>query len=365
VLLAALRGVATNNAQPISDTRAPNALTYALRDNSMDAALAGKPSPETAPATALRTEETANALSAKPVAATAAKTETVAANGSAKVAPVETAKADTPKPAETAKATPAAAKTETVAADGSAKAAPAETAKADTPKPVETAKATPAAAKTETVAAGGSAKAAPVETAKADTPKPAETAKATDAKKTPAATAETPVDATALKADIAALKADVLEMNSYLSGNEGVVNKIAPAPNVERQLINISPYSDTIYYEPNETKNPVAYSIPTLDAIGKKLLEDGALIVIVRGYAAPAGTVNGQHLVSEERAKYCADYLHQKWNIDYKRMQVEWYGAARKSEQAENYSNVGYNRAVDLVVLDNQHSELPNEEMGT
>jgi outer membrane protein OmpA-like peptidoglycan-associated protein len=109
--------------------------------------------------------------------------------------------------------------------------------------------------------------------------------------------------------------------------------------------------SKTIYYNPNETKAPVIYSIPTLDAVGKRLQEKEDLVLIVRGYAAAAGTVDGQKAVSEQRAKYCADYLNQKWDIDYDRMRVEWYGAAQKPELAEDYKDIKYNRAVDLVLV--------------
>ncbi|MDR3302299.1 MAG: OmpA family protein [Spirochaetaceae bacterium] len=326
VLLSALRGgrELSGTHQPLADTRVPNSLTYILRDTSMDAALAGKPSPEASASVAVVTAGTPNGAS------------------------IVTANAGT-GPGTSAGAPPAVSGT-TNGTNGKSTATPASAVSGTTNGTNGKSTATPPAAVSGT-------------------------ANGTNGKSSATPAAVQSRDAAALKADIAALKADVLEMNSYLSGNDGAKSPplavaadesaakkpvpaekgkggvVATAPSGGRQPINLSPYSDTIYYTPNETKIPVAYSIPTLDAVGKKLQEDDGLIVIVKGYAAPAGTVSGQHMVSERRARYCADYLNQKWDIDYGRMKVEWYGAGRKSEQGENYTDISYNRAVDLVVV--------------
>jgi outer membrane protein OmpA-like peptidoglycan-associated protein len=295
VLLSALRmdSEGARPAVPLTDTRTPNSLTYVLREKSeLDAAMSGN----------------ASLAQAKP-------------------APAKTAAAK-PAPATSAAATPAAATS------------------ADT-KPAAKQAQKPAAAKN--------------------------------------------FDTAALKQDIAALKAEVIEMNKSLKETGGTeaakasatapasapapaappppaaspAAEVATAPATAPAAAKAQPAtakatatattesipSGTVYYSPNETKLPIVYSIPTLDAVGKKLQESGGMIVIVRGYAAAAGTTSGQNMVSEQRAKYCADYLNQKWDIPYDRMEVEWYGATQRPELSEEYKDETFNRAVDLVLV--------------
>jgi outer membrane protein OmpA-like peptidoglycan-associated protein len=144
------------------------------------------------------------------------------------------------------------------------------------------------------------------------------------------------------RAEIAALKDEIIELNTILTGS--------PVATLAKQTTVTGTVAGTVYYQPNETREPVIYSVPTLDAVGQKLKDDPTLNVTVRGYAAPVGTKDGQETVSEMRAKYCSDYLHTRWGIAYARMNIEWYGATRKPEKSEDYSNMDFDRAVELVV---------------
>ncbi|GHV87665.1 hypothetical protein AGMMS50267_00250 [Spirochaetia bacterium] len=147
--------------------------------------------------------------------------------------------------------------------------------------------------------------------------------------------------------EIAAMKAEIEKQKTALAAeNTGVV----------RSTTTINQYTlednklDTIYYGPNETKEPLLYSVPTLDAVGKKLTENSELMVTVRGYAAAAGTPAGQREISEKRAKYCADYLIDRYRIRKDRIVVEWFGASKKPETANGHEGKTLERAVELIV---------------
>jgi outer membrane protein OmpA-like peptidoglycan-associated protein len=381
VLLAALRsgpGMGTAKASALSDTRTPNSLAYVLRDGGLlDAAMAATPAQaEAADAELVSAEGTAEPAVAElaPETQPAAVAATPVASQPVANSSINTV-SNTPNTAAPGNAAPVAA------VPASAASAPAATPAASGARMVNaSASAVPAAAATPAAA-----------------PKAVPAVAPASAPATAAASGGT-WDAAALKADIAALKADVIEMNRYLGGSatetaapaRGATAAATPAKAAAQPATVTAPanaaatatvsaasvqavptssqtasttsvaqpvaytsdgaLSGTIYYRPDETRSPVLYSIPTLDAVGKKLHDNQALTVTVRGYAAAAGTVYGQRAVSEQRAKYCADYLNLKWEVAYERMRLEWYGAARKPGSAGQYSDESYNRAVDLVL---------------
>jgi outer membrane protein OmpA-like peptidoglycan-associated protein len=107
--------------------------------------------------------------------------------------------------------------------------------------------------------------------------------------------------------------------------------------------------TDTVYFFPNVTAPMVVFSLPVVDEVGRRLKENPNLVVFIRGYSAPAGNPEGQKIVSESRARYTAGYLHDHFGIPFDRMTIEWFGAAKKPEQAGVYRDNGLSRAVELI----------------
>ena len=115
---------------------------------------------------------------------------------------------------------------------------------------------------------------------------------------------------------------------------------------------------DTVYFPPNTARPTVVFSLPVLDEVGEKMRGDPNLVVSIRGYAAPAGTADGQRIVSETRARYCADYLNKKYGVDYERMTIEWFGATKRPEKMGAYNESGLYRAVELVTMPKDGLEM-------
>ncbi|MDR2468784.1 MAG: OmpA family protein [Spirochaetaceae bacterium] len=108
---------------------------------------------------------------------------------------------------------------------------------------------------------------------------------------------------------------------------------------------------DTVYFFPNVASPMVMYSLPVVDEVGRHLQADSGLEVAIRGYSAPAGSPENQVIISESRARYCAEYLNKNFGIAYNRMSIEWFGAEKRPEQSNFYDNgkEGFFRAVELV----------------
>lgn len=118
---------------------------------------------------------------------------------------------------------------------------------------------------------------------------------------------------------------------------------------------------DTVYFFPDVSSPMMMYSLPIVDEVGRILQESSDYIVAIRGYSAPAGTMNSQMMISESRARYCAEYLNKNYGISYDRMTIEWYGAQKKSEVMETYKDRGFNRAVELVTRSKSGAHVPPE----
>ncbi|MDR0551929.1 MAG: OmpA family protein [Spirochaetaceae bacterium] len=108
---------------------------------------------------------------------------------------------------------------------------------------------------------------------------------------------------------------------------------------------------DTVYFFPDMTQSVITYSLPVVDEVGRRLKENPNLTVTIRGYAAPAGSTEGQMVVSESRARYSANYLNKNYGVSLDRITIEWYGATKRPEQTGQYKDIGLYRAVELVTL--------------
>ena len=87
---------------------------------------------------------------------------------------------------------------------------------------------------------------------------------------------------------------------------------------------------------------------PILDRAGERLLANPEESITLRGYTAPFGTPEGRAEISAARARFCADYLAEKYGIPESRMEVEYYGAERSPE----FVNAGWEsyRCVELII---------------
>jgi outer membrane protein OmpA-like peptidoglycan-associated protein len=168
------------------------------------------------------------------------------------------------------------------------------------------------------------------------------------------------------RAEIARLKAEVEQQKKELavlkSSTKEVEEVHLRGGAAENPLMN-GGRLDTVYFPPNTSRPTVVFSLPVLDEVGDKMRSDNSLVVSIRGYAAPAGTADGQRIVSETRARYCADYLNKKYGVDYERMTIEWYGATKKPEKTGVYNENGLYRAVELVTRTKDGLEMSATEI--
>jgi outer membrane protein OmpA-like peptidoglycan-associated protein len=104
-----------------------------------------------------------------------------------------------------------------------------------------------------------------------------------------------------------------------------------------------------VLYFTEDTALPVR--LAELDAAGELLRSRQDLRVTLRGYTAPYGTQAGQLRLSEERARFCAEYLEKEWGIETERITVEWYGADRLPETSDGEE--WRRRCVEIVIGNN------------
>ena len=71
----------------------------------------------------------------------------------------------------------------------------------------------------------------------------------------------------------------------------------------------------------------MASSNRMLDTIGAVLRQNPDAKLTIRGYAYASGTQASQRRISEQRARYCAQYLQRNFGINAARLTVEWNGA--------------------------------------
>ena len=205
--------------------------------------------------------------------------------------------------------------------------------------------------------------------AQAAAPPPQTAAKPID--KAPAKTAAaTAKDAKAIedkRATVAGLKGEVVQQKNELAsiGDNPVIDKktldeirkstgdvrtVQLKGGAAENPVSAGAKLDTVYFFPDMSKPMIMYSLPIVDEVGRKLQQNKDLVVSIRGYAAPAGTKDGQMIISESRARYCAEYLSKNFGISYDRMTIEWYGSSKKPEGSAAYNKEALYRAVELVV---------------
>jgi outer membrane protein OmpA-like peptidoglycan-associated protein len=103
-----------------------------------------------------------------------------------------------------------------------------------------------------------------------------------------------------------------------------------------------------VIYFPTDTAVPVQSHLVELDAAGEQLRSSPELRVSLRGYAAPYGTEAGRRRLSEERARFCAEYLRQEYGVEPERITVEWYGADRLPETSDGQE--WRRRCVEIII---------------
>jgi outer membrane protein OmpA-like peptidoglycan-associated protein len=81
-----------------------------------------------------------------------------------------------------------------------------------------------------------------------------------------------------------------------------------------------------LYFPPNMAV-PVQSHLVELDAAGEALREFPDAKLTLRGYTAPYGRPEQRLALSEERVRFCADYLARTYGIPDERIGMEWYGA--------------------------------------
>jgi len=100
---------------------------------------------------------------------------------------------------------------------------------------------------------------------------------------------------------------------------------------------------------------PADKTVP--DAQGLAALDEAAAVIIdaeteytlvLKGYAAPFVSVEGQNTVSRDRAFFCKNYLIEKYGIQEDRITVEWYGSQKIPENVNNYS-YSQHRSVEII----------------
>jgi outer membrane protein OmpA-like peptidoglycan-associated protein len=71
--------------------------------------------------------------------------------------------------------------------------------------------------------------------------------------------------------------------------------------------------------------------------------------LLIRGYTAPAGTDARRMALAEERARYCRDYLVQRYEVSESRIRMEWFGA-RRLPLAAREGDWPARRAAELII---------------
>jgi flagellar motor protein MotB len=104
---------------------------------------------------------------------------------------------------------------------------------------------------------------------------------------------------------------------------------------------------ETVYFETNNAVMFEQYR-PILDEAGRRLQANTELRITLRGYTAPFGMAEGRAALSLARARYCRDYLKNSFDIAEERIIVEYYGAGKTPEFAdETWESY---RCVELII---------------
>ena len=124
---------------------------------------------------------------------------------------------------------------------------------------------------------------------------------------------------------------------------EEFIQEITPDTDVYYGLIN------PVFFEPNN-----AYLMESshlmLDAIGRELMSDSSLLLILRVYSAEFDNFENRQMLSDYRARFCKDYLIQHFNIEPHRIVSDLYGFEMIPDHVTMTSDLMYYRCVELIV---------------
>jgi hypothetical protein len=109
-----------------------------------------------------------------------------------------------------------------------------------------------------------------------------------------------------------------------------------------------------VVYFPADSAVPAAPPAE-LDAAGELLRASPALGVRLRGYAAPYGSPAWLSGLSEERARFCGDYLVKEYGIERERISVEWYG---EGQSETGVSDQEWRRVE--IIIENREAPIIN-----
>lgn len=134
---------------------------------------------------------------------------------------------------------------------------------------------------------------------------------------------------------------------------EDIVEDIAEEPDIIQIL-----FQEAVYFEADSGAKILAQSLPLLREAGRQLRENPEARLILRGYAAPSGTMEGQTVVSAARVWFCTEYLKREYGIAEDRIQMRFFGAkeASVSEDAEWQLR----RRVELIVESSPKAPEPS-----
>jgi outer membrane protein OmpA-like peptidoglycan-associated protein len=170
-------------------------------------------------------------------------------------------------------------------------------------------------------------------------------------------------DDSAVRAELAALlreaKRQKEELDSIQLVSESYVAlselKAATEPVQTVQLSGDPPDSDVpqnqkaVSFFPEMAKSLVADSLTTINEVGELLKSNPSVGLVIRGYSASPDEKSGMMVISESRARYCASYLHDVFDIPYSRMTIEWYRKSEAMEETEPEELDATLRKVDLI----------------
>jgi hypothetical protein len=117
----------------------------------------------------------------------------------------------------------------------------------------------------------------------------------------------------------------------------------------EEVIIPAIPWKETIYFEADSGTIILPQYQHLLEEAGKRLKENPQAYITLWGYAAPAGTTDGQITVSAARVWYCVEYLKKKYSIREERMYLKFFGAEEISTEMKK-AVWDLRRRVDLII---------------
>jgi outer membrane protein OmpA-like peptidoglycan-associated protein len=104
-----------------------------------------------------------------------------------------------------------------------------------------------------------------------------------------------------------------------------------------------------VYFEP-DTAILLVNQRPVLESIGRQLAANPSMQVLLRAYAAPFGTPDGQYLVSADRARFCRDFFMRNYGVASRRIIIEVYGADKNPEHVNEFWES--HRCAEFIIFD-------------